>query len=117
MKGPVIIASSQGGVNIEEVAAENPEAIIYEPIDIIKGITDEQAEKVAVSVGLEKQKTSTVELLKNMYKLFLEKDALLIEINPYAEGEGEKCKFSFVKMSGRKKISCSKRGEIVFYGQ
>lgn len=96
MKGPVVIASSQGGVNIEEVAAENPEAIIYEPIDIIQGITDQQAEKVAVSIGLEKQKAATVQLLKNMYKLFLEKDALLIEINPYAEGEGDQCKFNFM---------------------
>lgn len=36
-KGPVLIASSQGGVNIEEVAAENPQAILYEPIDIHQG--------------------------------------------------------------------------------
>lgn len=37
IKGPVLIASSQGGVNIEEVAAENPQAILYEPIDIHQG--------------------------------------------------------------------------------
>ncbi|KRT78584.1 hypothetical protein AMK59_8116 [Oryctes borbonicus] len=88
--GPVIIASSQGGVNIEEVAAENPEAIIYEPIDINIGITTEQAEKVANKVGLESQKASTVELLLNMYNLFISKDALLIEINPYAEDSNSK---------------------------
>jgi Succinyl-CoA synthetase, beta subunit len=35
--GPVLIASSQGGVNIEEVAAENPSAILYEPVDITVG--------------------------------------------------------------------------------
>ncbi|EGI62556.1 Succinyl-CoA ligase [ADP-forming] subunit beta, mitochondrial [Acromyrmex echinatior] len=46
--GPVIIASSQGGVNIEEVAATNPSAIMYEPIDINKGITKEQAEHFAL---------------------------------------------------------------------
>ncbi|GJQ84116.1 hypothetical protein Trydic_g12089 [Trypoxylus dichotomus] len=88
--GPVIIASSQGGVNIEEVAAENPEAIIYEPIDINIGITTEQAEKVANKVGLESQKATTVELLLNMYNLFVSKDALLIEINPYAEDSNSK---------------------------
>lgn len=44
--GPVVIASSQGGVNIEEVAAENPDAIFYEPIDILKGLSKAQAEKV-----------------------------------------------------------------------
>jgi succinyl-CoA synthetase beta subunit len=37
LQGPVLIASSQGGVNIEKVAAENPEAIFYMPIDITKG--------------------------------------------------------------------------------
>lgn len=38
LTGPVLIASSQGGVNIEEVAAENPQAIIYEPVDITVGM-------------------------------------------------------------------------------
>uniref|UniRef100_A0A6P7F9N4 Succinate--CoA ligase [ADP-forming] subunit beta, mitochondrial n=1 Tax=Diabrotica virgifera virgifera TaxID=50390 RepID=A0A6P7F9N4_DIAVI len=88
--GPVIIASSQGGVNIEEVAAENPDAILYEPIDVVKGLTKEQAEKVAVKVGLESQKQKTADMLLRMYDLFTKKDALLIEINPYAEDAGEK---------------------------
>lgn len=87
--GPVVIASSQGGVNIEEVAAENPDAIVYEPIDIIKGLTKEQAQKVAKAVGLEEHLDSTVEMLLNMYAMFVKKDALLIEINPYAEDANE----------------------------
>nr|CAH7743481.1 unnamed protein product [Callosobruchus chinensis] len=87
--GPVIIASSQGGVNIEEVAAENPDAIVYEPVDIIKGLSKEQAEGVAVKVGLQKQKEKTGDMLLRMYDLFVKKDALLIEINPYAEDAGE----------------------------
>jgi len=37
LQGPVLIASSQGGVNIEDVAAENPDAILYEPIDVTQG--------------------------------------------------------------------------------
>lgn len=90
----MIIASSQGGVNIEEVAAESPEAIHYQPIDIMKGITKEQAESIAVKVGLEKQKEKTADVLMKMYNLFLKKDALLIEINPYAEDAGETCKKS-----------------------
>nr|CAI5849097.1 unnamed protein product [Callosobruchus analis] len=87
--GPVIIASSQGGVNIEEVAAENPDAIVYEPVDIIKGLSKEQAEGVAAKVGLQKQKEKTGDMLLRMYDLFVKKDALLIEINPYAEDAGE----------------------------
>lgn len=46
----MIIASSQGGVNIEDVAAENPEAITYEPIDIVKGITADQVNRVIEKV-------------------------------------------------------------------
>lgn len=49
-QGPVIIASSQGGVSIEDVAAENPDAITYEPIDIKTGITDEQIKRVIKKV-------------------------------------------------------------------
>lgn len=84
-QGPVIIASSQGGVNIEEVAAENPDAILYEPIDIVQGLTKEQAVKVAEKLGLGNVSEKIAQTLLNMYDLFVKKDALLIEINPYAE--------------------------------
>ena len=50
LQGPVLIGSSQGGVNIEDVAAENPDAIVKEPIDIVEGIKMEQALKVCVCV-------------------------------------------------------------------
>ncbi|BES95716.1 succinyl-CoA synthetase beta [Nesidiocoris tenuis] len=83
--GPVVISSSQGGVNIEDVAAENPKAILYTPIDITQGLTAETAGDIAVKVGLADKKAQVTEMLLNLYKLFLEKDALLIEINPYAE--------------------------------
>lgn len=46
----MLIGSSQGGVNIEDVAAENPDAIIKEPIDIVEGIKKEQAVRVIVNV-------------------------------------------------------------------
>jgi succinyl-CoA synthetase beta subunit len=87
--GPVLIASSQGGVNIEEVAAENPEAIVYEPIDINKGLSKDQALKIARQVGLDDHLESTTQMLLNLYDLFVKKDALLVEINPYAEDAGE----------------------------
>jgi len=87
--GPVVIASSQGGVNIEEVAAENPDAIIYEPINIGTGLTKAQAEKVAQAVGLEDHLESTVKMLLDLYAMFVKKDALLVEINPYAEDSND----------------------------
>jgi succinyl-CoA synthetase beta subunit len=87
--GPVLIASSQGGVNIEDVAKETPEAIVYEPIDINKGLSKEQAIKIAKTVGLEDNLENTAKMLLNLYDLFVKKDALLVEINPYAEDAGE----------------------------
>lgn len=90
--GPVVIGSSQGGVNIEEVAAENPEAIVYEPVDIKKGLQKEAALKVAAKVGMGKYKEQTAEMLLNLYDLFIKKDALLVEINPYAEDSSGECK-------------------------
>lgn len=50
LQGPVLIGSAQGGVNIEDVAAENPEAIVKEPIDIVEGIKKEQAVTVCYAL-------------------------------------------------------------------
>lgn len=92
-QGPVIIASSQGGVNIEEVAATNPSAIMYEPIDINKGITKEQAERIVVKLGLDNVKDYISNIIINLYQMFLKKDALLLEVNPLAEDINGNCKF------------------------
>ncbi|XP_016978923.1 succinate--CoA ligase [ADP-forming] subunit beta, mitochondrial isoform X2 [Drosophila rhopaloa] len=84
--GPVLIASKEGGVDIEEVAASSPDAILYEPIDIGTGLTCEQAQKIIKKVGLGGEGEDThVQMLMNLYDLFVKKDALLVEINPYAE--------------------------------
>jgi len=83
--GPVVIASSQGGMNIEEVAAENPNAIITVPIDIMEGMTDKQAIEIAEKLGFGDKTKEAVEAFKNIYKLFLKYDATMIEINPFAE--------------------------------
>ena len=49
--GPVIITSTQGGTNIEEIAAEHPDAIIRHPIDIIQGLAREDALSIAEKLG------------------------------------------------------------------
>lgn len=56
-QGPVLIGSSQGGVNIEDVAAESPDAIVKEPIDIVEGIKMEQAVKVQSLAGGARRQT------------------------------------------------------------
>ena len=83
--GPVLIASSKGGVNIEDVAARSPEDVIYEPIDITKGFTKEIAEWILRRVGITDQPGPACKMLCNLYNLFVKKDALLAEINPYVE--------------------------------
>ncbi|KRK03216.1 succinate--CoA ligase [ADP-forming] subunit beta, mitochondrial isoform X1 [Drosophila yakuba] len=93
--GPVLIASKEGGVDIEEVAASSPDAILYEPIDIGTGLTSEQAEKIVKKVGLGGDGEDThVQMLLNLYDLFVKKDALLVEINPYAEDAMSGCFFA-----------------------
>ncbi|KAF0026877.1 hypothetical protein F2P81_021614 [Scophthalmus maximus] len=67
-QGPVLIGSSQGGVNIEDVAAENPDAIVKEPIDIVEGIKMEQAVKVAQKMGFPPALVN--EAAENMIKLY-----------------------------------------------
>jgi succinyl-CoA synthetase beta subunit len=84
--GPCCIASSEGGVNIEEVAAKNPEAIVKFPIDCIEGLTMEAAKEIAAQIGIEPAKNDEVaKILLNLYKLFQDKDASMVEINPFAE--------------------------------
>ncbi|KAK3878096.1 hypothetical protein Pcinc_017236 [Petrolisthes cinctipes] len=83
--GPVIIASAQGGINIEEVAEEDPEAIFKIPVDISEGVTDETAQDLARKLGLENRLEETVDVIKSLYNAFINNDASLIEINPYAE--------------------------------
>lgn len=85
-KGPVIVASSQGGMDIEEVAKSNPSAIMTFPIDIHKGVTDEQARHVATEVGFSEHCIGTAAAeVQKLYKLFVDKDATQIEINPWSE--------------------------------
>ncbi|XP_065576087.1 succinate--CoA ligase [ADP-forming] subunit beta, mitochondrial-like [Artemia franciscana] len=84
--GPVVIASSQGGVDIEEVAADNPNAILKEPIDTMTGMSEEQALSIAERLGMiGEKKQEAADIFQKVYKLFTEKDALMVEVNPLAE--------------------------------
>lgn len=85
-QGPVLIGSSQGGVNIEDVAAENPEAIVKEPVDIIEGVKKEQAVTLAKKMGFPSNIVdSAAENMIKLYNLFLKYDATMVEINPMVE--------------------------------
>ncbi|KAI5918790.1 beta subunit of gdp-forming succinate-CoA ligase [Camillea tinctor] len=85
-QGPVIVSSSQGGMDIEGVAKENPDAINTTYIDINKGVTDEIARDVATKLGFSEQCIEDAkDTIQKLYKIFLEKDATQIEINPLSE--------------------------------
>jgi succinyl-CoA synthetase beta subunit len=80
---PVLMGSSEGGMDIEEVAEKTPEKIIKEPIDPETGLQPYQARKVAFAMGFTgKQVGQAVKVLTNLSKLFLGTDASLVEINP-----------------------------------
>ena len=77
------ISCLEGGMDIEEIANKNPEKIITTRIDVEKEISDLDCEKVIDVFKLEYDaKDQAIDLIKSMYRLFIEKDASLIEINP-----------------------------------
>jgi len=85
--GPCLVASTEGGMDIEKVAAETPEAIITEVVDPRVGLTKEQSAKVATSLGFSgKQHALAATQMENLYKLFDKTDATQVEINPFAVG-------------------------------
>jgi succinyl-CoA synthetase beta subunit len=80
---PVLMASTEGGVEIETVARESPEKIHREPIDVGVGLADFQARKVCKALGLGGETAKKGALFfKRFVQLFLDKDASLAEINP-----------------------------------
>lgn len=84
--GPVIIASSQGGMNIEEVARDTPDAIITEAIDINTGVKEEQGKRIAERLGFQPSNVpQAIQVMQKLYEVFAKKDAVMIEINPMIE--------------------------------
>jgi succinyl-CoA synthetase beta subunit len=81
---PVFMASVAGGMEIEQVAAENPDAILKEYVAPGMGLEAFQARKLAFQLGLKPaQINQAVQLMTGLYKAFLETDSSLMEINPF----------------------------------
>ena len=78
-----IVASTEGGMEIEEVAAKHPEKIVKVAIDPVTGLQGHHARRVAFGLGLAgKQVGTAVRFLDAMYKAFIDLDASVVEINP-----------------------------------
>ncbi|EIW69870.1 hypothetical protein TREMEDRAFT_43527 [Tremella mesenterica DSM 1558] len=83
---PVLVTSSQGGMNIEDVAHDTPEAIITTTLDFEKGISHAEAVDLAKKLGFqENAQENAATVFGKLYQIFKEKDATQIEINPLAE--------------------------------
>jgi succinyl-CoA synthetase beta subunit len=81
---PVFMASAAGGMEIEQVAAERPEAILKQYVDPGMGLEPFQARKIAFALGLSGAQVSpAVKFFTGLYRAFLDTDASLVEINPF----------------------------------
>jgi len=79
----IIMASSEGGMEIEEVAAKNPEAIITEEIDPFIGLRPFQARNIALKLGFPKKLVNKVAgVFLKLYDVYMKEDASMVEINP-----------------------------------
>ncbi|MQY39783.1 Succinate--CoA ligase [ADP-forming] subunit beta [Streptomyces sp. RB17] len=77
--GFLAIASAQGGMEIEEVAATRPQAVARVPVDRAEGVTSAKAGEIASAAGLPPQ---TVDVLVRLWEVLIREDALLVEVNP-----------------------------------
>ena len=99
---PLVMVSTEGGMDIEEVAAKTPEKIIKELIDPATGMMPFQARKLAAALGLKGDLINAgAKLLLGVYCTWWECDASLVEINPLCVVEGADGKQSLVALDGK----------------
>src|SRR3954467_8481613 len=80
---PLIVASTEGGVEIEAVAAKSPEKIMREPIDSLAGLQPYQARKLAKQLGFDQtQMKAAAKLFDGLYRTFIGLDCSMVEVNP-----------------------------------
>ena len=97
-KGPVVMFSTEGGMDIEEIAAETPEKLKKAIVDIRKGFSAEDASKLIAGLDLSGAEAKVAEALAKLYQAYAKNDAELLEINPLiVTGSGDvvalDCKF------------------------
>ena len=85
------IASVEGGVEIEEVAKTNPEAVRKIPVDALEGVTPEKAAAIVDEAKFPAElRDQAIEMVQALWKVYVEEDATLVEVNPLARLEGDK---------------------------
>jgi succinyl-CoA synthetase beta subunit len=83
VRAPVVVFCTEGGVNVEEVAARNPERVAQEPVDYLVGIGPKEAEQIVAKTDADAALAEKLQdALTKLYKVFVETDARIAEINP-----------------------------------
>ncbi len=98
-KGPLIMFSTEGGMDIEEVAADHPDKLVRLPVDIRQGVTGAAIDAMLAPLGLGDRQAATSAALEKLYQVYAENDGELVEINPLVvTGAGDivalDCKFT-----------------------
>ena len=114
-KGPLILFSTEGGMDIEEISADHPDKMAHLPVDIRDGVDDELLEHILGLLGLEEQKGALVELFLKLYDAYRVNDAELIEINPLALTKNDElvaldCKFTLDDSGAARRADLAKYG-------
>ncbi|PVG84742.1 ADP-forming succinate--CoA ligase subunit beta [Nocardioides gansuensis] len=85
------IASVEGGVEIEEVAKTNPDAVKKIPVDALEGVTPEKAAAIVDEAKFPAElRDQAIEMVQRLWEVYVEEDATLVEVNPLARLEGDK---------------------------
>jgi succinyl-CoA synthetase beta subunit len=87
-QGPMIIACSEGGTSIEDLAESNPEKIIKVPVNLQEGITEAQIQTVLEGLTVDSSGANAAangDQIRALYQLFVDKDCTMVEVNPLAE--------------------------------
>ncbi len=99
---PVMMASTEGGMDIEEVAAKSPEKILRQPIDPAVGMMPYQARNLASRLGLDGERIQqAVKLMLGIWRVFWECDASLVEINPLILAEKPDGSLQLLALDGK----------------
>lgn len=84
-RSPLVLFSTEGGMDIEEVALDRPDAIRRHVVDVLEGFGEPEAQAMLRGLDLGSAEAGVVDVLAKLYRIFRERDAELVEINPLAE--------------------------------
>ena len=84
-RSPLVLFSTEGGMDIEEVALDRPDAIRRHVVDVLEGFGEPEARAMLRGLELGSAEAGVVDILAKLYRIFRERDAELVEINPLAE--------------------------------